>query len=94
MRSQQLLSRLIERMRALPQPIVCAVQARHGWWVVGRVFHARAAHCVRAAGKTRLMVGWQAEWHLCALGTAECTRLRYSRSGMQHLTLPPPVPTF
>lgn len=28
MRSQQLLSRLIERMRALPQPVVCAVQAR------------------------------------------------------------------
>lgn len=28
MRSQQLLSRLIEKMRAAPQPIVCAVQVR------------------------------------------------------------------
>ena len=35
MRSQQLLSRLIERMRALPQPIVCAVQVRSGGWVAG-----------------------------------------------------------
>lgn len=30
MRSQQLLASLIERMRALPQPIVCAVQASAG----------------------------------------------------------------
>lgn len=28
MRSQQLLSRLIEKMRALPQPIICCVQVR------------------------------------------------------------------
>lgn len=35
MRSQQLLSRLIERMRALPQPIVCAVQVRSDGLVAG-----------------------------------------------------------
>lgn len=28
LRSQQLLARLIERLRALPQPIICAVQVR------------------------------------------------------------------
>ena len=41
MRSQQLLSRLIERMRAVPQPIIAAVQVCSP---VYAALHAAAAH--------------------------------------------------
>ncbi|PRW44561.1 enoyl- hydratase [Chlorella sorokiniana] len=47
MRSQQLLSRLIERMRALPQPIVCAVQGA----AAGAGFALAMASDVRIASR-------------------------------------------